>query len=87
MQGADTRLLVEGKLCDGRMTWVLYSYVPSETVTVPVPMNQYPKCYGSVEALMSSEGEFRGLAVVNCPDGALGYWDVRVLDGRNNRHA
>lgn len=73
---AQTYLLADGRLCDGRQVWITYCY--TEAMPVPVPKNQNPRRYGSADDLRRAAGELRAFAVADNSDGSLVFWDLRV---------
>jgi hypothetical protein len=80
MQDAETHLLTEGRLCDGRRVWVVYAYAPVKFPTSPNQMSMNVPPGRSVEEIraLAAQGTLRTVAIMNNGDGSLGILDGRV---------
>jgi hypothetical protein len=83
MQDAETHLLTQGRLCDGRRVWIIYAYT---LVTLPTSPNQIQMNLPSdisPEALRAAaaQGSLRAFAIIKNEDGSLGLLDGRVDHG------
>jgi hypothetical protein len=75
MKDAETHLLTEGRLCDGRRVWIVYSYA---SLTFPPSPNPIPIDISPEALRAAAEGNLRVFAVIQNEDGSLGLLDGRV---------
>jgi hypothetical protein len=75
-QDAETHLLSEGQLCDGRRVWITYCYAAAKEIAAPA--NQHPRLFGSPERIRLAPSELRASAIADNSDGSLVFWDFRV---------
>lgn len=75
---AETYLLAEERLPDGRRVWITYCYVARESLVLPKVENPHPRFHGSKRDIFDGPAELRAFAVANNDDGSLGLFDCRV---------
>lgn len=75
---AGTNLLAQGSLSDGRIVWVIYCYVPMESIRFPQPQNKQPKFYGSPYDVIKAGNNLRATLIAENSDGSLVFLDSRV---------